>query len=154
MDSNIDFYILLVFDGRHFFVPQHEVQSVEVIVDIQIATTDVGAIGWFGRNNESPVFCLNEDLVLQLEISEKREYFVLLKAPEYPVGIVCDEVEDINFQHEHLHAQDLPPAMGTTKSLISQLLVYQNKIAYVCHGGALVNHIGLLSERFIHSNKN
>jgi len=146
-------YILLVFDGRSFFVPQHEVQSVEVIVDIQIATTGVGAVGWFGQNNESPIFCLNEDLALQLEIPDKREYFVLLKAPEYPVGLVCDEVEDVNFQREHLHPQDLPPAMKTADSLISQLLVYQEKIAYVCHGKALVNHLGLLSEHFIHSNK-
>jgi hypothetical protein len=151
---NISFYILLAFDGRYFFVPQHEVQSVEVIVDLQIATTDVGAIGWFGQNNESPVFCLNEDLALQLEIPETREYLVLLKAPEYPVGIVCDEVEDVNFQREHLYAQDLPPAMRTADSLIDKLLVYQDKIAYICHGEALVNHLGLLSERFMQSNSN
>lgn len=144
-------YVLLVFDGMYLFVPQEEVQSVEIIADVHITHTSMGAVGWFGHGNESPVFCLAEDLSLLFEIPENREYFVLLKAEPQPLGITCDEVEDINLKREHLHLHYLPPVMRTNESPISQLLIYQGKIGCVCHGTALIKHLERQIEQFTQS---
>ncbi len=144
-----DLQVLLVFDGVCLFVPQNEVESVEIIADVQMTRTDMGAVGWFfGHGLESPVFCLAEDFSLELDTPKNREYFVLLKAEQQPLGITCDEVENIKFKQEHLYPQDLPVAMKTQDSPISQLVVYRDKIGYVCRGAALVRHLNLLSERF------
>jgi hypothetical protein len=144
-----DLYVLLVFDGVYLFVPQNEVESVEIIADVQITRTDMGAVGWFfGHGLESPVFCLAKDFSLLLDTPKNREYFVLLKTEQQPLGITCDEVENIKFKQAHLYPQDLPMAMKTPDSPISQLVVYQEKIGYICRGEALVRHLNLQSERF------
>lgn len=141
-------YILLVFDGIYLFVPQEQVLSVEIIADMQITGTSKGTVGWFfGHGLESKVFCLDSDLSLLVEVPENREYFVLLKAEPQPLGIVCDNVDNINLKQEHLQLQDLPVAMKTPNSPISQLLSYQDNIACVCSSTALVKHLSVLNEQ-------
>ncbi|MDM8557266.1 chemotaxis protein CheW [Candidatus Parabeggiatoa sp. HSG14] len=145
--ERIPLYVLLVFDGRYLFIPQEEVESVEIIADVQITRSSTSVIGWFfGHGNESPVFCLAKDLSLLSEIPKSREYFVLLKNEQQPLGITCDEVENINFKREHLHPQELHPVMRIVGSPVRQLLVYQEKIACVCSGAALVKHLNLQLE--------
>jgi hypothetical protein len=141
--------MLLIFEGRYVFIPQSEIQSVEIIADVQIAPTPFGAIGWFGQGEESPIFCLNGNFSLIAELPKKCEYFVLLKAPQHPIGITCEEVEDVNFQKEHLYPHNLPMVMRTPTSPVKQLLIYQGKVGYVCQGAALVNYIGSLAERLL-----
>jgi hypothetical protein len=143
-------YVLLVFDGRYLFVPQDEVESVEIIADVQVDPTSQGAIGWFSEHHEpSPVFCLANDLSLLLELPENREYLVLFKSEEQALGITCDEVENINLKQEHLYLTDLPVSMKIPESPLSKLLIYQDKIACVCSGAALIKHCLKLYERFI-----
>ncbi|KHD06882.1 hypothetical protein PN36_00820 [Candidatus Thiomargarita nelsonii] len=137
-------YILLVFDGIYLFVPQEEVHSVEIISDVT-HSSQAGVVWFLEHGLESPVFCLDSDFSLLLEVPEKREYFVLLKADPQPVGITCDEVENVNFKQEHLHPQDLPVVMKTPDSPIKQLVSYQDKMAYVCSGAALIKHLSVHS---------
>ncbi len=145
---NPHLYVLLVFDGKYLFVPQDEVESVEIIADVQMTRTFEGAVGWFfGHGLESPVFCLGSDLSLLLEVPKNREYLVLLKAEVQPLGITCDEVENINFKKELLHPQDLPVVMKMPQSPISQLLSYQDQIACICHGAALVKYLSVISKQ-------
>ncbi|HIE01804.1 MAG TPA: hypothetical protein EYP59_16210 [Thiotrichaceae bacterium] len=148
--KNPHLYVLLVFDGRYLFVPQDEIESVEIIADVQVEPTSQGAIGWFSEHHEpSPVFCLANDLSLLLELPENSEYLVLLKAKQQILGITCDEVDNINLKQEHLYLQDLAVSMKIPESPLSKLLIYQDKIVCVCSGAALVKHCLLLSERFI-----
>ncbi len=143
-------YILLVFDGIYLFVPQEEVHSVEIISEVT-HSSQAGVVWFLEHGLESPVFCLGSDLSLLLEVPEKREYFVLLKADPQPLGITCDEVENVNFKEEHLHPRDLPVVMKTPDSPIKQLVSYQDKMAYVCSGAALVKHLSVLSTQLIES---
>lgn len=148
--KNPHLYVLLVFDGQYLFVPQDEVDSVEIIADVQVDPTSDGAIGWFSEHHEpSPVFCLANDLSLLLELPENREYLVLLKSEEHALGITCDEVDNINLKQEHLYLTDLPVSMKIPESPLSKLLIYQDKIACVSSGPALVKYCLRLSEHFI-----
>jgi hypothetical protein len=155
----------MIFDGRVILVPQNDVQSVEVIVDLQ-KTNEIGMIGWFFEHElESPVFCLAEDFSLLSELPKKREYFVLLKNEQQPMGITCDLVENINLKQvsrfeffeeklkprKHFQLQELPFVMKTPDSPIRQLLIYQEKIACVCDGPALVKHLYSALEQIEHS---
>jgi hypothetical protein len=145
---NPHLYVLFVFGERYLFVPQDDVHSVEIIADVQKENASDGAFGWFfGHGDESPVFCLAEDFSLLLDVPKKREYFILLKAEPQPLGIICDEVENINLLEAHLDLQELPFAMKKPASPISQLLIYQEKIGCVCRGPALVKHLQSFMEQ-------
>lgn len=149
-----DLYVQLVFDELNLFIPQQDVLSVEIMADLEYAQMPMGAIGWFGQHGHgqnSPVFCLSEDLLLLTELPRKREFFILLKqrnSEELPVGITCDQVEDLNVRHEHLDIQDLPAVMHTKTNPVSKLLIYKERVACICTGDDLVQHIVRLSEEF------
>ncbi|MCK5718066.1 MAG: hypothetical protein KAH77_11300 [Thiomargarita sp.] len=150
--TEISLYVLLVFDGRYLFIPQHEVESVEIISDVKLIDTSEGVVGWFyGHGLESPVYSLNDNLSLLLEIPKKRDYLVLLKANPQPIGIICDEVESINLQKELLQPQELHVVMKTPTSPIRQLLRYQDKIACICSGTALVKYLSHISKQLLNS---
>lgn len=153
-----DLYVLLTIDGLYIFIPQSQIESVEIIADTHITSTTTGAVGWFsqghGVGRDVPVFCLSKALVLQQDIPQSREYFVLLKShdEQAPVGITCDEVENLNVKHEELFFQDLPAVMknqGFFDSPIEQFLIYNNKVACVCTGEKLTDYIHTLSQRYI-----
>ncbi len=151
---NPHLYVLMVFDGGYLFVPQDDVHSVEIIADVQITRTDMGAVGWFfGHGLESQVFCLAYDLSLLVDVPENHEYFILLKSEEQPLGITCQEVENINFKQRHLYQQKLPKAMKTLESPITHLLIYQDKVACVCSGTALIKHLSSIVLPFSSASK-
>jgi hypothetical protein len=151
---NPHMYVLMVFDGRYLFVPQDEVHSVEIIADVQMERTDMGTVGWFfGHGLESPVFCLAYDLSLLVEVPENHEYFILLKSEQQPLGITCQEVENINFKQEYLYPQELPKVMKNPESPLTHLLVYQDKVACVCSGTALVKHLASIVSQFSSASK-
>ena len=147
--ANPYLYVRLRFDGLLLFIPQEDLQAIEIIADINITPTDIGAVGWFGlehgHGQNSPVFCLSEDMSLLLDIPKKREFLALIKAPSVPVGLVCDEVENINIQREHIYFQEVPDIMRTHLSPISHLLIFNEVIGGMCTGGALVNYLAHLS---------
>jgi len=139
---NADFYVLLVFDNCYLFIPQDEVQSVEIVADIQLNQTGKAEIGKFvGHGLEALIYCLADDLSIMQKMPSSREYFILLKTEGNPLGIVCDDVENINLTKEHLHPQDLPPVMRMKGSPIRQLLFYQDNMSCICDGATLVKYI-------------
>jgi len=154
-----DLYVQLVFDGLNLFIPQQDVLSVEIMADLEYAQTTMGAIGWFGQHGHgqnSPVFCLSEDLLLLTELPRNREFFILLKPcheDELPVGITCDQVEDLNVRYEHLYLQDLPSVMHTKANPVSKLLIYKEQVACVCTGADLVQHVIQLTEEFTNASE-
>ncbi len=149
---NPQFYVLLMFESMQLFVPQDDIQSVEIIADVHKTQTEFGAVGWFGQEHghgqNSPIFCLAEDLSLLLDIPEKREFFALLKSPELPVGIMCDEVENIDIREAHLHFQLLPKVMQNTASPITQLVFFQEKMGCICTGETLIEYLAYLSNNY------
>jgi len=153
MDIKIpQIYVLLVFDGLHMLVPQHEVQSVEIIADVHITSMYTGAVGWFahGHGQESPVYCLSEEMTLLLDLPKNREFFILLKSSDTTtIGLACDEVETLHAKNDHLYLQDLPVVMKLPGSPISRLVRYQDKIGCICAGEVLRKYILNLSETFV-----
>lgn len=146
-------YVLATFEGIRLLMPQHAVQSVEIIADLYVSQMESGAIGWFeqehGQGQNSPVFCLDKEFALSLTISKTRQYLVLLKAPELPVGIICDTADMIDIKREFIILQELPSVMKTPVTPISQLALYQQNIVCVCQGEALVAYLALQSEQFM-----
>ena len=140
---NTDFYVLLIFNNRYLFIPQNEVQSVEIVADLQPNQDNKNEIGKFvGHGLEAPIYCLDSDLSIMKKMPSSREYFILLKTDtEKLLGVVCDEVENINMKQEHLHPQTLPKIMQTKKSPIRELLFYQDNMSCICDGIALVKYI-------------
>lgn len=147
--ENPHLYILLLIEGMYLFIPQDDVVLVEIIADVHKIPSSQGEVGWFLEHGlESPVFCLANDLSLLSEIPNSCEYFVLLKTDSQPLGITCDYVENINTKRQHINMQDVPVSMRTPHSPIQQLVLYQDKIAMVSTGDALVKYLNLQLERF------
>jgi hypothetical protein len=80
------------------------------------------------------------------DLPESREYFVLLKSGNVPVGITCDEVENVDIREVHLDFQILHPMMHLEHSPIQYLVVYQTKIACISSGERLVEYLATQSE--------
>ncbi|ALG67995.1 hypothetical protein [Beggiatoa leptomitoformis] len=164
---NPNLYVFVVLDGTHLFIPQKDVETVEIIADLHPIRTEQGFIGRFGgHGQESYVFCLAEDLSLITDVPEDREYFFLLKPPadvqaaiqagtadNTLLGVVCNEVETINFQKENLYPQPLPDIMKLPQSPISQLVIYHDKLTYICPGDTLWQYLTLQSAQFIAENE-
>jgi hypothetical protein len=153
---NPNIYVWMLSDGLHLFVPQDDVQSVEIISDIDESETPIGAVGWWqdpSYEQSSPIFCLTKDLHLSQKLKEAQEYFVLLKDRDVPVGITCEKVEHLDIVEEHLDFQILPPVMKTAESPISQLLIYKNKLACVCLGADLIDYLAKQSTLFEHKKR-
>lgn len=147
-----DLYVVLTFDDFHLFIPQEDIESVEIIADVLVIHTAIGAIGWFGQHGyggDSPVFCFSNVLTLLSDLPESREYFILLKAREQPLGIACDEVETVNIKESGLHLQPIPLVMHMENSPISQLLIYEEKIACICKGADIIKYTQEQSEHFL-----
>jgi hypothetical protein len=147
-----DLYVLLVFDGLYLLVPQDDVESVEIRSDVRTDyTIDHGAVGWFSRHGysvETPIFCLSGELLLLPDIPESREYFVLLKTTENSIGILCDEVENLNIKIQGLLIEPVPTIMQLPTSPISGLMIYQGWIAIICNGATLTKYVLRLADVF------
>jgi len=149
--KNPNVYVWMLFDGLQLFVPQDDVQSVEIVSDIDITETAIGAVGWWqdpSYEQASPIFCLSKELNLVQKFTKTQEYFVLLKDPDIPVGIACEKVEHLDIVEEHLNFQPIPAVMRTAELPISNLLIYKDKLACVCLGADLIRHLGKLSTLF------
>ena len=147
--ENPHLYILLRIEGIYLFIPQDDVVLVEIIADVHKIPSSQGEVGWFlGHGLESPVFCLANDLSFLSEVPNNCEYFILLKADPQPLGITCDYVENINTKREPLNMQDVPMSMRMPNSPLKQLAFYQDTMAIVCTGEALVKYLNLQLERF------
>jgi len=151
LNANPNVYVWILFDGVQLFIPQDDVQSVEIVSDIDITETAIGAVGWWqdpSYEQASPIFCLSKELNLLQKFKKIQEYFVLLKDPDIPVGIACEKVEHLDIIEEHLNFQDMPAVMKTFKSPIHNLLIYKEKLACVCYGADLIRHLGEQSTLF------
>ncbi|EIJ43796.1 hypothetical protein BegalDRAFT_2968 [Beggiatoa alba B18LD] len=163
---NPNLYVFAVIDGTQLLIPQKDVETVEIIADLHPIRTEQGFIGRFGgHGQESYVLCMSEDLSLINDVPEAREYFFLLKPPTTTktatpaniaenalLGMVCDEVETINFKRENLYPQPMPDIMKLPQSPISQLVIYRNKLTYICNGDALWQYLTAQSEQFAAEN--
>jgi hypothetical protein len=147
--ENPHLYILLLIEGMYLFIPQDDVVLVEIIADVHKIPSSQGEVAWFLEHGlESPVFGLANDLSLLSEIPNSCEYFVLLKTDSQPLGITCDYVENINTKRQPLNMQDVPMSMRIPNSPIKQLVFYQDTIAIVCTGEALIKYLNFQLERF------
>ncbi len=140
---------MMLFDGLYLFVPQEEVQSVEIIVDIQFGRQANGTLGFFNlHGEEAPVYCLSKELALITDLPKTREYFTLLHTEGHTVGIACDEVETISFTSIDLYVQDLPPVMRQPESPFIGAVIYQESVACISTGIRLINYILKQSEQY------
>ncbi len=152
-----ELYVHMILDGLDLFIPQDDVLSVEIIADLEVEQTEIGSIGWFGQHgygDDAPVFCITGDFeLLELhELPQSRQYFVLLKSVDndtLPLGLTCDELEDMNVQKEHLYIQSVPPIMRTPRSPISELLIYKGDVACISSGPDMSRYLIDLSEQYM-----
>jgi len=152
--SNPDLYVQLFIDDLMLFVPQDDVASLEIVSDVQVEDTGMGAVGWFGQHGHGqnvPVFCVDTHLDLLADIPNQREYFALLKSTdeeELPLGILCNEVENLNIRRTNIYMQNLPPIMHTPHSPISELLIFEETIACIATGEDLRDYLTFLAETY------
>lgn len=140
---------MMFFDGLYLFVPQEEVRSVEIIVDVQFGRQANGTIGKFSpHGEEAPVYCLSKELTLITDLPKTREFFTLLHTEDNLIGIACDEVETINFAATELYVQDIPPVMRQPGSPFTQFVIYQDSVACISTGMRFIHYILKQSEQY------
>lgn len=155
--SAADRYVLVIIGELYLLIPQEEVRSVEVIHDLHVVQSNDGVVGWFTQGEqEIPVLCLSENLQLQTEIPQTHGYFIVLNLPEAmraempTVGLTCHESDILNIHQTNLDFQPLPPIMKLANAPISQLVLYEERIALMCHSVDIVNFLQIQSEHLEH----
>lgn len=113
-------------DQDEFLVDQDEAQTFESIPELDSRNKPRYSLGTFSVNGqETPVYCLSDELALIDHIPEGRESCVVLRKGNLKIGLLCREFKDLDYIMFNIH--NMPECMAQSASPISALCVYQLK---------------------------
>ncbi|MFW2371811.1 MAG: chemotaxis protein CheW [Gammaproteobacteria bacterium] len=109
-----------------FLIAQEEVLTFESIPELDSRNKPRHSLGSFSVNGqETPVYCLSDELDLLDQIPDDRETCVVLRKDNRTIGLICSEFKALEYMMFNVH--NVPECMTHHKSPISDLCVYQLK---------------------------
>jgi len=107
-------------------IAQDEVMTFESIPELDSRNKSRHSLGSFTvKGQETPVYCLSDELELLDHIPEDQETCVVLRKDNRTIGLICSEFKAL--EYVMFNMQNVPECMLHTKSPISALCVYQLK---------------------------
>lgn len=145
-------YVLMYIEDLLLFVPQEDVDAVEIVADMRETGQGKGrddvldnvTLGWYGHGYgrpDAPIFGLNSELQLLDSRPNNSEFFTLLKHDTHPIGILAEEVETVHSSQTYLNLQALPVVMQADDSPLSGIILYDDKIACLAQGIDLYHYL-------------
>ncbi len=124
-------------------LPQHEIRTLETVLDVEGAGADTDAACWVGLDGERwPVYCLSVDLEALPAIPAERRICVVLHHKEGCFGLVCEQVGNLARNEFDLLA--VPVCMRMPETPIRALAVQGEQVHCVTTSADLA---GFLVER-------
>lgn len=117
--------------GQHrLFLPQHEISSLESVLDLQQQEAVPPAVGMIALADEAwPVYCLSgEEWGMTTVIPPSRRICLLLDDGRYQLALLCDQVESLA-RSPRLYP--LPACMAQPAALV-EALVAQDEHSVGC----------------------
>ncbi len=112
------------------FLARHEVRTLELAEDMELASPEDHELGWHKVQGEQiPVYGLGESLTMLRQRPETSRIVVVLATGEASIAILCDEVTFL--ESGELSFQDIPDCMNGCRSLLSGLAIYDDIVGCV-----------------------
>ena len=123
-------FAILSIDGRRFYLPQEEIHSLELVIDIDKTEPLARTVGWFLEASEKwPLYCLDRNLNLLFYIPASRKACVLISDRGFNFGVLCDQVSSLENWHSMTHP--VPKCMATPHLPVEGLIVIDGKVECV-----------------------
>ena len=122
-------FAVLTLDGRHWLLPQAEIQSLESLLDIDREVRIPHSVGAMAFVDEWwPVYSLSGELQLLPHVPDSRRACPLLDNGADRFGLVCDQVEALT---EPPRLLALPACMALPGSPIQALVLLKDGLGCV-----------------------
>lgn len=116
----------VLFDQAVFLIAQDEVVIYEAVPELDRANRPRYALGTFSYNDqETPVYCLSDDLEFLDQIPENRQTCLLIHKDHRAIGLICSELKELDYIM--FAKQGMPECMQSSNTPINELCVYQLK---------------------------
>lgn len=113
-------------DKDEFLIDQDEALTFESIPELDSRNKPRYSLGTFSVNGqETPVYCLSDELALIDHIPEGRDRCVVLRKGDLRIGLLCREFKGLDYIMFNI--DNMPECMAQSASPISALCVYQLK---------------------------
>lgn len=129
--DKISSLVVMQIDDQRLLLPQHEVVSLEAVMDIQREHARFPVAGLITLAGQAwPVYCLQgSSLAISLDLPPQRRICVLLHDGHYGLAVVCDQIEMLVRPPRARYP--LPPCMAKPNSLIEWLAVHEETVSCV-----------------------
>ena len=135
-------FAILTIDGRSFFLPQKEIHSLELAIDINKADPLSQAVGWFRETGEKwPLYCIDRELNVLSYIPPIRKVCVLISDRGFKFGVLCDQISSLDDRHPMTYP--IPKCMMTPRLPFEGLIIIEGKVRCVTTTVLLAGICGL-----------
>ncbi len=127
------------------FLARHEVRTLELAEDMELASPEDHELGWQKVQGEQiPVYGLGECLTLLRQRPETSRIVVVLATGEASIAILCDEVTFL--EGGELSFQDFPDCMNGCRTLLTGLAIYDDIVGCVTTSERLAAYLLKLAD--------
>ena len=133
-------WALLTMDGVQLAVPQKDIVTIGLVMDLQFAQQDGGKeIGWFVQHAERwPVYCLDRHFVLAPMLAKVARVCMLFRSADHTFGLAGTQVL-LLANDDDLVVQPLPACLARLGSPLNGLALHRNEIVMSARGSALTD---------------
>lgn len=131
---------VLRIQGLQLMFPQNEVRTLEAASDVDGSEPLPGSAGWINYLRQRwPVYCLSEQLLLQLDVPVERRTCALFALGQGYLGLLCDDVAIMKQVSSQSYA--LPTVMRNAHTPIQSLLMQDGQLLCVSSAQQLAAYI-------------
>ena len=142
-------FAILTIDGRRFFLPQKEIHSLELVIDINKIDPLTQAVGWFLEENQKwPLYCLDRELNILTYIPQSRKTCVLIRDRDFNFGILCDQINSLDDYHPMTYP--IPKCMRTPGLPFERLILNKGKLECVTTSILLARLLNNVKQKVTH----
>lgn len=129
-------YALLSLGQRALLIPQHELRTLESVMDVHTSEQPAHGVGWLQfEDNHWPVYSLDEALQPLPAMPSTQRICALLSHTDGYFGLTCSNVRTL--RGTELRSRSLPAPMSNPESPLSGLVLYEDRVGVVSTASAL-----------------
>lgn len=135
-------YALLTIEQRLLLLPQHEVRTLESVLDIRTAHPPVHGVGWLSfEHHDWPVYSMDAALNPLSAVPASQRICAILTLAEGYFGLLCSDVTTA--QSSAVVLRPLPQAMAKSHTPLSALALFGDRVGLVSTAIALARYFSV-----------
>jgi hypothetical protein len=121
-EVNIALSSILRMGDIQMLLSHSDIHSVEHIIDVEIDGRKKGVVGYIAiKNNKWPVYCLDENLSLDVNMPVEWNICVMLRHAETLFGVLCESLKPMRLSENQF--QPMPECMMSAEALMDAIVI-------------------------------